>query len=182
VLNTLYILRVVKQAPRARFCLISPRGWDYVEIKSELLLISCVHFDQSLKYLFTHFLSHLLTFFAFDELGGISVAKCKSRTQFCSRLGGFTWIINQTHSHTRWCGDSRGNIVLLTRQLWAHRVDMDPITKYSSTKWLRASSIERLPEHLLPRKKEKRYLICTPSKSRPCMPILLLSVFNSVQL
>ena len=33
-----------------------------------------------------------------------------------------------------------------------------------------------------PRKKEKRYLNCTPSKPRPREPILLLLVFNSVQL
>ena len=33
-----------------------------------------------------------------------------------------------------------------------------------------------------PRKKEKRYLNCTPSKLRPHGPILLLLVFNSVQL
>jgi len=33
-----------------------------------------------------------------------------------------------------------------------------------------------------PRKKVKLYLNCTPSKSRPHEPILLLSVFNSVQL
>jgi len=32
-----------------------------------------------------------------------------------------------------------------------------------------------------PRKKGKRYFNCTPSKSRPHEPILLLSVFNSVQ-
>jgi len=45
--------------------------------------------------------------------------------------------------------------------------------------------IKKLNEGMVderPRKKEKRYLNCTLSQPRPHKPILLLLVFNSVQL
>jgi len=56
--------------------LVSPRGWDcchYGEIKSDVLLILYVHFDQSLKYVLAYSLSYFLTgpvILAFDSNTG----------------------------------------------------------------------------------------------------------------
>jgi len=91
VVHIVYNPRVVSQVPQARFddwcCFyyfvklgnilavllealwVSAYVWDYCqhgEIKSDLLLISCVYFDWNLKYLLTYFLTGSV-FLAFDS-------------------------------------------------------------------------------------------------------------------